>query len=1199
MEAVGIVGPHEAVWNSPPTGTPNNASVDGPLLGNGDMLVAMSGPPERLVFHLGKNDFWRLKHGSGNAMPLPVGTLSLQCADLTGASYQVKQSLAEAATRGRFSRSDGALEVETRVLAQENLLLIGLTAEERAFEVRCDLTAASGRGSNSAAGIENGVPWMERSFAAGTVDIPAKAACAMQAIGTIIPGSGGRPEATRFTSYNVNFGREQWSGGSRWGFDGSVDELALYKVALTEEEVAALHGGSVPQTGLVGHWSMDTLPAGSVNATTVAGRHGSATDYLGASNSYTGIGTMSVPEDVVSLACWINVGTTGVANYLFSCGEWNQGVSLGLSGGKVRFAIKGRYLETSVVPTGSWVHVAATENNGDMKLWLNGALAAQTTSGGSSGVTLSIGAGETAWLGVAMDSMFKSAAPREAAIARCDAFDAAEIPSLIEAHAGWWAGYWDQSWIEIGDPAIEKAYYLSYHGMGACSGDPSFPPALFGWTTTDNPSWAGDYHLNYNFQAPFYALASGNRLEQLTPHDAPILDFLPRARNYATTIFGPEAKGVIYSVGIGPLGIDVTLNSGYSYPNEEAGVLTFGQRSNAAYSLLNMAQRWRTTYDPAYGAEIYPFVKEVVAFWEDYLVHEGSRYKIVGDSVHEGSGSDVNPILTLGLLRNAFDLVLDLSKELELDADKRATWQDILEHLSGYTTQIRSGRQVFRYTESGTAWWNDNTLGIQHIYPGGALNMESDPALVSTSLNTLDVMQRWFDFNGSNSFFPAAARMGYEPRLILAKLREYAGRMRPNGFQQNNPHGIENLSTVPNTINEMLCMSHVALGYASPDGPHPPRAESIIRVFGAWPLERDARFVRLRAWGGFLVSSSLCAGEVQYVELLSEQGRHCTLRNPWPGQPARLYRNGTAAEVVTGDTFVFPTSAGESLRLFPGEHEMPTLGQTLRMTPPAARAGTPLGGTNLSFENGMSGWTVNGGTSTFAEDGISTTTPLPDGNFARGLRADSPSTPIRASQSLGPAAAGEHVISFHVADRIAERWLNYQVELLAGATVVLSRDSDSDPSLRPPNGSTSHPGSWGFGGSEGNWHQVRLSASIPPSLAGQALTLRFTSTTRSSGDNGLHDDFALDAIQVSRLDSGLWPLAQEIQSVQRQPDGSTLVTLNWLSAAGMTYRVESSTTLQTPWTTVQTGIAATQPVNSITVQFPSAANCAFLRVVGW
>jgi len=471
---------------------------------------------------------------------------------------------------------------------------------------------------------------------------------------------------------------------------------------------------------------------------------------------------------------------------------------------------------------------------------------------------------------------------------------------------------------------LEKSYYQSLYSMGATSRDPKFPPGIFGtWVTTDSPSWQGDYHLNYNHMAPFYALYNANRLKQGDPQDAPILDFRQRGKWYADKV--TETRGVLYPVGVGPLGIESTFeHDNYkNSPNQEKGGLFFQQRSNAAYCLVNIAQRWRTTYDPVYGKKVYALVKDVAEFWEDYLTFEDGRYIIYGDAIHEGSGQNSNPILSLGLINNAFDLALDMSRELSVDTDKQSKWKHIIDHLSGFSTQEKNGKTVFRYTETGTAWWRDNTLGIQQIYPGNTIGLDSEAKLLEVSRNTLSVMNRWKDFNGANSFFPAAVRVGYDPVVILEKLTAYCLDSYPNGFKLNNPHGIENFSTVPNTINMMLCMSHVPVGNAhlqgmAHDKPQD-RRESLIRLFPVWPKDKDAKFENIRCWGAFLVSSELLDGKIQYVKLTSERGRDCTMVNPWPGKDVIVYRQSKAIKTLSGDRFTFKTYQGELLILGPPE----------------------------------------------------------------------------------------------------------------------------------------------------------------------------------------------------------------------------------------------------------------------------------------
>ena len=53
-----IVAKQTVVMIHPPQHVPYGTVVDGPILGNGDLGVAIGGPPEDQRFYFGKNDFW-------------------------------------------------------------------------------------------------------------------------------------------------------------------------------------------------------------------------------------------------------------------------------------------------------------------------------------------------------------------------------------------------------------------------------------------------------------------------------------------------------------------------------------------------------------------------------------------------------------------------------------------------------------------------------------------------------------------------------------------------------------------------------------------------------------------------------------------------------------------------------------------------------------------------------------------------------------------------------------------------------------------------------------------------------------------------------------------------------------------------------------------------------------------------------------
>jgi hypothetical protein len=194
-----------------------------------------------------------------------------------------------------------------------------------------------------------------------------------------------------------------------------------------------------------------------------------------------------------------------------------------------------------------------------------------------------------------------------------------------------------------------------------------------------------------------------------------------------------------------------------------------------------------------------------------------------------------------------------------------------------------------------------NTLGIHHIFPAGALGLDSDPGLLQICHQTIAAMNRWHDNNGFSSWYTACARVGYDPQTIFANLRQECDRCSfPNLVLNYGGGGIENVAGFL-AVNEMLLQSH----------------EGVIRFFPVWPKGQQARFGGLRAVGAFLVSAELRDGIIGGVKIESEKGRRCTVQNPWPGRKVLLTRNGEAAESVSGERLAFPTASGESIGLQP------------------------------------------------------------------------------------------------------------------------------------------------------------------------------------------------------------------------------------------------------------------------------------------
>ncbi|HEX7261664.1 MAG TPA: LamG-like jellyroll fold domain-containing protein [Luteolibacter sp.] len=849
-EALSHVEASAIAFSAPAKNIPTAKMVDGPLLGNGDLGVTISGNPDALCFHIGKNDFW----GQRTQSPMTVGQIQILAPALAGAPYKATCDLRRARWTGEFAKTTVGLSVRSFVDANANRLFITLANTGTS---PLDIAVSQIKGEHA----QSNVPTQ--------VDAPTRPALV---------------------------GCEQ-VGAPRWFFKGKTSQLAVLNRALSQDEIATLAKSPHHESQ-----SFDGTRAEPLNAPAVS--------------------------TALTVAGWILIDDYDAkeANYLVSTGEWSKSYSLDLSGGRLRLSINGTFVQTDeVLPKGKWIHVAGTFNGRGMTLYLDGKPAKSLGSEGSDGLSFVYApdngvpnartvAVATRLLGVNGDRL--TLAPNtkrtivSAILSDLDAKDpgakaANESAGMTQenavecatAHEAWWAHFWSKSFIEIPDKVIEQHWYSSQYIIGSCSRAGNIAPGLWGnWITMDKTAWHGDFHLNYNFQAPFYSVFAANRPELALPFFDAMNQSIPRGQRIAKE---RGWKGIHLPVSIGPWGMC-----------PEGDHSDWGQHSNAAYSALNYGNYWGATRDKAWLEKTgYPYMREVAAFWTDYLKFENGRYVIEHDAIHEGSGgagrsgvsADLNPLFSLGVVRTLYRDMLDMSEALGVDAELRPKWKDILEKISPFPTQERGGKTVFRYTEKGTDWWPDNTVGIQHIYPAGAIGLDSDPKLLEISRNMIDAMNRWNDNNGSSSWYAACARVGYPPGKILSGMRSmYDKHSMPNKILYFGGGGIENVSPSA-AINEMLMQSH----------------EGVIRLFPCWPKDKDARFGTLRADGAFLVSAELKGGSVTNVVITSEKGGNCTVRNPWSDQQVRSDRAGGQIAQMKDGNLMFNTQAGETIRLSP------------------------------------------------------------------------------------------------------------------------------------------------------------------------------------------------------------------------------------------------------------------------------------------
>ena len=437
-----------------------------------------------------------------------------------------------------------------------------------------------------------------------------------------------------------------------------------------------------------------------------------------------------------------------------------------------------------------------------------------------------------------------------------------------------WKNFFAQSKVTLPDKEIEKRYNASLYLLACTMGNKKFPPGLFGnFVTDDFFPWAGDYHLNYNFEAPYYCVFSSNHPDLFDGYMTPVNDMIEKGNDFARLF---NCKGIAFPVSFGPKALDLYTQKDC----KEHGILFLGQKSHAAYTCIIPIMHWFSTYDKKYALEnYYDFILGTAQFWEDYLVKEKGRYVIKNDAVHEipyyrgekfnyfthkNQIEAVNGIFSLGAVKLLFKAIIDMSQELNRNTDRIDEWQEILDNMSDFPTCIKKGKRCFRYSKRGLRWRDDNSVIIQHIYPASQVGFASDKKTLKIAHNTYFIDDRRLDDNGSNSYLPAGARIGIDPSYIMEGIRQNIKEFGlPNMLFRHHGGGIEHLTMIPATINEMLMQSH----------------EKVIRLFPCWDKTMDASFENLRADGAFLVSSVLTSGKITSLKLKSLKGRTCIVEN--------------------------------------------------------------------------------------------------------------------------------------------------------------------------------------------------------------------------------------------------------------------------------------------------------------------------------
>lgn len=481
----------------------------------------------------------------------------------------------------------------------------------------------------------------------------------------------------------------------------------------------------------------------------------------------------------------------------------------------------------------------------------------------------------------------------------------------ISRHEAVWQKFWSAAGVELEDKFFQNAWYRNLYYMRCfCRSGTTLPIMLYAGMATDEARWHGAPTLNYNFEQVFWPMFVCNQLDAAEPYIRFIQNYAPRGRWLAKKTYGVEGLFLPLNI-FGPENLVSPELAKSRNARQICYVPWTYTLGCTGWGLQNLWLRYKYAPDRKYLESIYPLFRDGAEFYANIL--EQCRDGELGPSYnpeHGAFGTFNNPV-DIAYFRFLLSTAADAANILGRDAKLAERWRGQLARVPDYETTPLNGEPIIADWKGATVdsvKQHNIVSPIVPIFPADQVTWFSSHAEKEIFGRTL----RWIKFRDDNAHIMVnveRARLSM-PEAYTESRKHFSNILTPNGLFAAWPgHGffLAESWAFAGLASELLLQS----------------VGDIIRVFPAWPKDKDASFTDLRAQGGFLVGAEQKAGLVTNLRMTSTVGGFARLLNPWPGLKPTVFNltTGNSVSNVTcmSNVLTIPTVSGMSYYVgFPG-----------------------------------------------------------------------------------------------------------------------------------------------------------------------------------------------------------------------------------------------------------------------------------------
>lgn len=437
---------------------------------------------------------------------------------------------------------------------------------------------------------------------------------------------------------------------------------------------------------------------------------------------------------------------------------------------------------------------------------------------------------------------------------------------------------------------IEKVFDAGRYNIICAVG--SNPPNLQGlWSGTWSAAWYGSFTTNGNLPTAISFLLSGNTASLMRAYFNHIYRMLDGFRESQKALFGMRGFHVPAQMTVSPMVTDTSRGYPHSY-----------WISGAGWAVWQFFDYYQYTGDENFlRDEAYPLMKEVAAFYEDFLTEEDENGKYIfipsyspenAPGGEKGNAAAVNATMDVMVAKQVLRSCITAAGILKRDAKLVKTWRIMLDKMPDY--QITDDGYLREWL------WKDLPESNQHrhashlyaLYDEIAPEFKADEELRKAVSRTIDArmeMRRkhrgWVMAFGMAQMGMAAAHIGdavHADECIEMLSRYYWSNGMASFHDPGNCFNMDISGGLPYVISQTLAYSEPGYVKLLPALPERWKSGSIEGL-----LLRGNVVLKRLEWNGSHVSVDLysphsgkmtveCNGETKQVRLKKNEIIHCT-----------------------------------------------------------------------------------------------------------------------------------------------------------------------------------------------------------------------------------------------------------------------------------------------------------------------------------